>query len=70
MQSLHYLDLAKTLADAHLEKNDVWSADTIERPVKRQHAARERICHALISLGERLAPTDIQLKVSTGPPCK
>lgn len=70
MHSIHYLDLARTLADAHVKESAVWSANTVERPIKRRDTVRERIGHALISLGERLAPSDIQLRVNTGPPCQ
>ena len=69
MQGLNYLDLAKTLADGHYEDQSHHSAPKRTRPSERQSTSRERIGHALISLGERLAPSDAQLKVSTGPPC-
>ncbi len=62
------LDLAKTLADEHL-------ATTYDHHTSRPEGIATRLRtwagHRLINTGERLTtrPTELQLKVSTGPPC-
>jgi hypothetical protein len=68
MQGPNYLDLAKNLADEHLREN----AHRVPESAKQHRptaAARERIGQALISIGERLVPTEARLETSTGPPC-
>ena len=67
MQGPNYLDLAKNLADEHLRE----SAHHAPRNTNHHRptvAARERIGQALISIGERLVPTEARLETSTGPP--
>jgi len=71
MQGLNHLDLAKTLADEHLTgdyDHRVESHITLDSADRLRQWASKR----LISLGERVAPrpTDLQLGVSTGPPCR
>ncbi len=68
MQGPSHLDLARTLADEHLR-----STHDHHEP-KSDNAAdklRRWAGHRLITIGERLAarPPELQLKVSTGPPC-
>ena len=68
MQGPSHLDLAKTLADEHL-------ATTYDHHTSRPQGTSNRVRtwagHRLIDIGERLTarPTELQLKVSTGPPC-
>ena len=68
MQGPNYLDLAKTLAEGHYQDEDRHSAPKKTHPSKRQTTPRERVGHARIGLGERLAPSEVRLSVSTGPP--
>lgn len=68
MQSLHYLDLAKALADEHLRDNDHRAPTKPPRVAKPRHGTRKRVGNALIALGERLAPSEVHLELSTGPP--
>jgi hypothetical protein len=67
MQGQGTLDLARTLADEHLRSVDAGGA--VRRPA-RAHAVRHWLGNHLIQLGEALTPkpTELQLKVSTGPP--
>ena len=69
MQGLNYLDLAKNLADAHLEDaTRVPHSPKLKMPMGRGRM-REWLGHRLIHLGERLAPRgDLRLEVSTDPP--
>jgi hypothetical protein len=68
MQSLHYLDLAKTLSDEHLRDHGHRAPTKTPRAAKPRHGTRMRVGHALIALGQRLAPSEVQLTLSTGPP--
>jgi len=65
---MHHLDLAKTLSDEHLRDNGHRAPTKTPRAAKPRHGTRKRVGHALIALGERLAPAEIHLKLSTGPP--
>jgi hypothetical protein len=69
MQGPNYLDLARNLANDHPRATDPnhHSVPTTQR----NHKIREQVGHRLISIGERLVtpPRELQLKVSTGPPC-
>jgi hypothetical protein len=67
MQGPSHLDLAKLIADEHLT-TDPHSPTS---GTVRQNRMRRWVGHLLISIGERLVPrpTELQLKVSTGPPC-
>lgn len=69
MQGPNYLDLAKTLANEHLDHRGYDAELASKAPAEASRGIRERVGHTLISLGERLAPADVQLRVSTGPPC-
>jgi hypothetical protein len=68
MQGLNYLDLAKVLANEHYENTNAHSVAPKNR--RGRHNARQWAGTHLIHLGERLVPrtTELQLKVSTGPP--
>jgi hypothetical protein len=68
MQGPSELDLARTLAREHL-RNTKTSAPV--GPSRRSHAVRHWLGARFISIGEALTPTptELQLKVSTGPPC-
>ncbi len=70
MQGLNYLDLAKNIADSHLNSNGHPRAPQTNN-TSAAHRTRNWIGRRLIDLGERLVPPprDLQLKVSTGPPC-
>ena len=69
MQGPNYLDLAKNIADSHLEDN----GPRIPYSPSPSTTSRTRtwIGRRLIDIGERLVPRprDLQLEVSTGPPC-
>ena len=67
MQGPNYLDLAKTLADEHLRENAHRVPESANHH-KPTVAARERIGQTLISIGERLVPTEARLETSAGPP--
>jgi len=69
MQGPSHLDLAKTLADEHL-RNDRFYVEAAPK-AGRVNRLRQWAGYQLIDIGERLAtrPTELQLKVSTGPPC-
>ncbi len=69
MQGPHYLDLARTLSDERLREDAHKTVPRTPHTTEARQTARERVGRALISIGERLAPADIQLRVSTGPPC-
>ena len=64
-----HLDLARTLANEHLETA---SAPTLPPAPSRARALRSWVGRHLISVGERLEPrpTELQLRVSTGPPVR
>ena len=68
MQGPSHLDLARTLANEHLRTA---SAPTLPATPSRADAVRGWFGRQLISIGERLEPrpTELQLSVSTGPPC-
>jgi hypothetical protein len=70
MQGPSHLDLARTLADEHLRHTNAHRLNQ-PRPEAATDKLRSWVGHRLIGIGERLAtrPTDLQLKVSTGPPC-
>jgi hypothetical protein len=67
MQGPSHLDLARTLANEHLET----ASSPALRSAPRPSALRGWVGRQLITLGERLEPrpTELQLRVSTGPPC-
>ncbi len=69
MQGLNYLDLARNLADSHLEGADSPHYYATPQPTHRT-GLREWLGHKLIHTGERLIPrpSELRLKVSTGPP--
>lgn len=69
MQGPNYLDLAKTLADEHLQQHADKTPFTTPHHDKSRQTARTLIGRALINVGQRLAPTDIRLRANTGPPC-
>ena len=64
------LDLAKTLADEHLT-GDYDHRVNDHNTARATSALRQWTGDWLIRFGERLAarPTELQLEVSTGPPC-
>ncbi len=64
------LDLARTLADEHLHGHYDHRSETQIQP-EPATAVRHWLGTRLIHIGERLVPrpTELQLKVSTGPPC-
>ncbi len=68
MQGPTELDLAKTLADEHLTNTHNHHSTV---PATVADRMRSWAGHRLIAVGERLStrPTELQLKVSTGPPC-
>jgi hypothetical protein len=69
MQGLIYHELAKVITDERYEHTSPHSpAPRTNR--ERTHKTRQWAGRKLIRLGERLVPkhTDLQLKVSTGPP--
>ena len=70
MQGPSYLDLAKTLADEHLT-GDYDHRSEAKVDAKTAKAVRQWLGSRLIDIGERLMPrpTELQLEVSTGPPC-
>jgi len=67
MQGLGTLDLARTLADELLRSRHAAEAP---RRTAKARAVRHWLGSHLIQLGEALTPkpTELQLKVSTGPP--
>ena len=71
MQGPNYLDLAKNIADSHLDNGRRHDAELSVAAANGSHKVRAWLGRQLISLGERLAPQprELQLKVSTGPPC-
>ncbi len=68
MQGPTQLDLAKTLAGEHRGSDDYVELTANDSLADR---IRQWTGQHMISFGERLTarPTDLQLKVSTGPPC-
>lgn len=70
MQGLNYLDLAKNIADSHLN-SDGHPMPPLTGGATAEHRTRAWVGQRLINLGERLVPQprELQLKVSTGPPC-
>lgn len=68
MQGPSHLDLARTLANEHLRNTNNHENNVSETTANR---LRQWMGHRLITIGERLTarPTELQLKVSTGPPC-
>lgn len=70
MQGPNYLDLAKVVADSHLNTNGHPELPHSPRTAAANRA-RTYIGRRLIDIGERLVPQqrELQLKVSTGPPC-
>ena len=69
MQGLNYLDLAKNLADGHLEDASGVHHSPNPKTPTGQGRMREWLGHRLIHVGERLAPRpELRLEVSTGPP--
>jgi hypothetical protein len=70
MQGPNYLDLAKVTADAHLNGHEYPQLPKSTR-TGAANRARTFIGQRLINIGERLVPQprELQLKVSTGPPC-
>ena len=68
MQGPSHLDLARTLANEHLRNT---GHPELPSRSNQLSALRGWIGRQLISIGERLEPrpTELQLKVSTGPPC-
>lgn len=70
MQGLNYLDLAKVIANEHYEHTGLHTVPSANRR-RRGYKTRQWAGTHLIHLGERLMPrsNDLQLKVSTGPPC-
>lgn len=68
MQGPSHLDLAKTLAEEHLRNTHGYDSPL---PSPATSTMRAWVGQRLITLGERMAPrpTELQLKVSTGPPC-
>ena len=68
MQGPSHLDLARTLANEHLRSA---TAPTVPAGPSGVETVRGWIGRQLISIGERLEPrpTELQLRVSTGPPC-
>ena len=71
MQGPNYLDLAKNIADSHLDNSRHRNPANSVAAVNGSHKARAWIGRRLINIGERIVPhpRDLQLKVSTGPPC-
>ena len=69
MQGQNYLDLARLIADEHYTTNPHSPAP--ESGTARVRRTRQWVGRHLIQMGERLIvkPTELQLKVSTGPPC-
>jgi hypothetical protein len=67
MQGLATLDLARILAEEHLRS--LHAAGALRRTAQA-HTVRHWLGSHLIQLGEALTPkpTELQLKVSTGPP--
>jgi hypothetical protein len=69
MQGLNYLDLAKNIADSHLSDN----GPRLPHSPSASATTRVRtwIGLRLIHTGERIVPhpPELQLKLSTGPPC-
>lgn len=67
MQGLATLDLARILSEEHLHY--LRTAEALRRTT-HAHAIRHWLGSHLIQLGEALTPkpTELQLKVSTGPP--
>lgn len=68
MQGPSNLDLANTLAKERLRGANQ-PRDEYRR--QRRHSARQWLGAHLIRIGESLtpAPSELQLKASTGPPC-
>ncbi len=69
MQGPNYLDLARLIAD---ERHNINPHTPGPQPsTRRAHRTRQWVGHYLSRMGERLTPqpTELQLKVSTGPPC-
>ncbi len=69
MQGLNYLDLAKLIASEHHTSNP--HSPTPKSSPTRAHRTRQWAGRHLIQIGERMIPkpSELQLKVSTGPPC-
>jgi hypothetical protein len=69
MQGPSYLDLAKVIASEHRTT----SPDAPAPQTRRDggHRTRQWVGLRLIHIGERMIPkpAELQLKVSTGPPC-
>ena len=65
-----HLDLARTLADEHLS-GGYDHRTKARREFAAVRTARQWLGIRLIHIGERLVPrpTELRLKVSTGPPC-
>ena len=63
-----HLDLARTLANEHLQTA---STPALPTTPSRATAVRGWMGRQLIAIGKRLEPrpTELQLSVSTGPPC-
>ena len=68
MQGPSHLDLARTLANEHLRTA---SAPELPPRTHPSSAVRSWVGRHLIAIGQRLEPrpTELQLRVSTGPPC-
>ncbi len=64
------LDLARTLANEHLSGDYDHRSET-QTEAGTARAVRQWLGTRFIHIGERLTPrpTELQLKVSTGPPC-
>jgi len=71
MQGPNYLDLARTLAEEHLQGHNHPRPPPPEPTADSRHGPREWIGLRLIGIGERLTPNSTELKpqVSAGPPC-
>jgi hypothetical protein len=70
MQGPNYLDFARVIADSHLDGTGHPELPQSSR-TGTANRARTFIGQRLIHVGERLVPQqrELQLKVSTGPPC-
>jgi hypothetical protein len=69
MQGINYLDLAKVIAGEHYTNNPHSPAP--KTGPSRANRTRQWAGRHLIQIGERMIPksSELQLKVSTGPPC-
>ncbi len=69
MQGPNYLDLAKVIADSHLDQPA--HEPTPHSPTRAgpTGVVRQWVGQRLINVGERLVPGPNELQLSTGPPC-